>query len=78
MLLNITLLQGFLFRGTEGGGVQKRDGTEGWMGTDSGMVPKEGGYKRVVYRNHRNWKANRNHEIVTVDPSGNSFSTFMN
>ncbi len=80
MLLNITLLQGFLFRGTEGGGVQKRDGTKGWMGTDRGMVPKGGGYKRVVhvYRKHRNWKANRNHEIVTVDPSENSFFTFMN
>jgi hypothetical protein len=36
------------------------------------------GYKRAVYRKHRNWKANRNHEIVTVDPSENSFSTFMN
>ncbi len=63
------------------GEVQKRDGTEGWMCTDTGMVQKGGGYKRAVYRKHRNWKAkrnHRNHEIVTVDLSGNSFSTFMN
>ncbi len=33
MLLNITLLQGFLFRGTESGGVQKRDGTDREKGT---------------------------------------------
>jgi hypothetical protein len=57
-----------------------------------GMVQKEGWvqmgewYRRGEgygggggrYRKQWNWKAIRNHEIVTVDPSENSYTSFLN
>ncbi len=48
-------------------GTDREKGAEGGKGTEVGR-----------YRKHWNWKATRNHEIMTVDPSQDNYTSFIN